>query len=287
MRWFVCILLFLPTMVLAQETYHVSALSATVHSMPNATSAVQARLKKGDELKYLKLMESGDWAKVQVQGKIGYIDINAISSGPYEQKVKQATSSKYHVSVFQTAIYATKKFSGKKLKTLSQNDIVQVLGESDEWGKVKINNAIGYVYMEHLTEGLPKKEKKEKVVKTETYTTKYSVKVHSKPSKSSPVRKTISKDNTVEVLEVVNGNWAKIRLEKSFGYIELIGLEKQKATASSGSSGGGGNPHNQGKSKYPKKFGAFCRDGSTDFNVGPKTCKNGNGVKMWIYTEPK
>lgn len=277
------VLLAFPAWLHAQETYHVSALNASVHSLPNATSAVQSQLKKGDELKYLKLMESGDWVKVQVKGKIGYIAVNSISAGPYEQDVKQATSTKYHVSVFQSAIYGSKKFSGNKIKTLSQNDIVVVLGDVDEWGKVKINSSIGYVYMAHLTEGMPKKEKKEKEVSTETYTAKYQVKVHSKPTKNSPVSKTVDKEDFVEVLEVVNGSWAKIRMGKGYGYIEMLGLEKQKAASSSS---GGGNVNSQGKSKYPKKFGAFCRDGSTDFVVGPKTCKRGNGVKMWIYKEP-
>jgi len=284
MRLSLLVLLLLPLSVFAQKTYHVSAPQATVYGMPNTGSAVQAQLKRGDEVQYLKIMESGEWAKVQVNGKIGYIDINVIAEGPFKQEVKKATSKKYHVSVFQTAIYGNTKFSANKIKTLSQNDVVEVIGDAGEWGKVKISNGIGYVFMAHLEEGLPKKEKPQKEQKTETYKVSFQTKVYTKPNKKSAVVKNLMNDQMIEVLEVVNGEWAKIRLEKGFGYVDIGALEKQKASSAGGATGG--NPNNQGKTKNPKKFGAFCRDGSTDYTVGPKTCSKGNGVKMWIYKAP-
>lgn len=284
MKWLAFAFLCCPIILWAQKEYHVSSPSATVHDMPNSTSTTIAQLKKGDGVKFLKVMESGAWAKVQHNGKVGYIDINAIQEGAYTKKVSQATSKKYHVSVFQSAIYKKPNFSGGKVETLSQNTIVTVVGDASDWGKVKIPGGIGYVFMSHLEEGGPKKETAQAAVKTQTYTTKYQVKVHSKPNKSSGVLETVSKDNTVEVLQVVDGAWAKIRVAKGFAYIEMAGLELQKQSSSSG---GGGNYKDIGKVKNPVKIGAYCRDGSSDYKVGPKTCSKGNGVKFWIYKAPR
>ncbi|MGB0432595.1 MAG: hypothetical protein ACPGLV_19110, partial [Bacteroidia bacterium] len=58
--------------------------------------------------------------------------------------------------------------------------------------------------------------------------------------------------------------------------------------AGGGSGGGSGiKMKDIGKTKNPKKVGAICRDGSSDYKVGPNTCAKGNGVKMWIYSAPK
>lgn len=284
MKWLFLSVLLMPLSVLAQKTYHVVSPMAAVHSMPNATSSTLVNLKRGNELQFLKVMESGDWAKVQYSGKIGYIGINAIQEGPFEKKVERATSQKYHVGVFQSAIYSKPNFSGGKIETLSQNKVVTVIGDADEWGKVKVSGGIGYVYMAHLEEGAPKKEAPQRTVKTQTYTTKYQVKVHAKPERSSSILDNVSNDNTVEVLKVIDGSWAKIRTPKGFGYIEMAGLEKQKQSSSSS---GGGNPNNIGKVRNPVKIGAYCRDGSQDYKVGPHTCSKGNGVKFWIYKAPK
>lgn len=288
MKQLFVLLLFLPNLALAQTIYHVTAPKATVYGLPNTSSTVNSQLSRGDELQYLKTMESGDWAKVQVDGKIGYIEISLIAEGKFEKKVKTATTKKYHVSVFQSAVYKGQNFSSGKLETLSQNTIIEVIGDAGEWGKVRTSTGIGYVYMAHLTEGAPKKEKKTKEVKVEYYTVKLDCKMLDKPSNGSKTIQSLSRGEGVEVVEVVGGTWAKVRLERGFGYVNVSNLEKETG-------GGGGGPGSGsnvkmkdiGKAKNPKKVGAICRDGSTDYKVGPKTCSKGNGVKIWIYQAPK
>lgn len=288
MRLLIIAFLLFSTLAQAQTIYHVNAPVATVYGLPNETSNAQARLKRGEELQFLKVMESGDWAKIQYGGKIGYIDINSIAEGKLASKVETAKKSKYHVSVFQSAIYVKESFSGGKVETLSQNQMVEIIGDVGEWGKVRTSTGIGFVYMAHLTEGAPKKEKPQKVIKTVNYSVKYEVKMYSKPDKSSEVLKSLKRDDILEVQQVIDGAWAKVLLDRGFGYVEIGILEKVKETSGS-TAGGGGNVNMKsiGKAKNPKKFGAICRDGSTDYTVGPHTCSKGNGVKMWIYSAPK
>lgn len=284
MRYLIFLFLLFPALSFAQKIYHVSDVRATVYSMPNETSAVVAQLNRGDEVQYLKLMESGDWAKVQVNGKIGYISVNVIKEGKLEQKVEKAESKKYHVTVFQSAIYTKPNFSSGKIETLSQNQVIEVIGDADEWGKVKVSTGIGYVYMAHLQEGMPPKEKPQKELKIQNYNATLSGKIYSKPDKSSSVLQNIERGDVVQVVKV-EGTWAKVQLSRGFGYVEMAILEKPKQTASGGG-GGTVKMKDIGRSKNPTKFGAICRDGSTDYKVGPNTCSKGNGVKMWIYKKP-
>lgn len=285
MRYLLHLLFLLPTLVFAQKTYYVSAPKANIYSLPSTTSSVLVSLNRGDEIQYLKTMESGAWVKVQKESNIGYMEISSIKEGTLEQKIEKAESKKYHVTVFQSAIYAKPNFSSGKLKTLSQNEIVEIIGDGQEWGKVKMSTGIGYIFMAHVEEGLPKKEKAEKEVKVQYYTAKLSGKIYSKADKSSSVVKSVERGDNIQVVKI-EGTWAKVQLDRGFGYAELANLEKEKVN--SGGSGSGSNVKMKdiGKSKNPTKFGAICRDGSTDYTVGPHTCSKGNGVKMWIYKTP-
>jgi len=230
MRYILFILILIPSAVLAQKTYHVSALKANIYSLPNNTSSVIEQLNRGDEVQYLKTMESGTWAKVQKESQIGYMEISLLKEGSFEQKVEKVEAKKYHVSVFQSAIYAKPNFSSGKLQTLSQNQIVEIIGDGDEWGKVKMSTGVGYIFMEHVEEGLPKKEKPQNEVKVQYYTAKLSGKIYTKADKSSAVVKSIERGDNVEVVKI-EGTWAKVQLERGFGYTELSNLEKEKASA--------------------------------------------------------
>lgn len=287
MKYLFVLLFFLPNLVLSQTLYHVTAPKATVYGLPNTSSTVNAQLKRGDDVQFIKPMESGDWAKVQVDGQLGFIDINTIAEGKLEKKVKAATSKKFHVSVFQSAVYKGQNFSSAKLETLSQNTMIEVIGDAGEWGKVKTNTGIGYVYMTHLTEGSPKKEKETKEVKIEYYTVKLDCKMLDKPSNGSKAIQNLSRGEGVEVVELVGGTWAKVQLERGFGYVNVANLEKDKSVGGGSGPGSSVKMKDIGKSKNPKKVGAICRDGSTDYEVGDKTCLKGNGVKIWIYSAPK
>ncbi|MFY0671871.1 MAG: SH3 domain-containing protein [Bacteroidia bacterium] len=288
MKHLLFLLLIVPNALVAQSIYHVTAPKATVYGLPNSSSTVNSQLKRGDELQYLKLMESGAWAKVQVDGKIGYIEIISIAEGKFEKKVKAATSKKYHVSVFQSAVYKKQNFSSGKIETLSENSLVEVIGDAGEWGKVRTSTGIGYVYMAHLTEGAPKKAKKTKEIKVEYYSVKFDCKMLDQPSNNGKTLQSLSRGEGVEVTGIIGGAWAKVKLPRGFGYINTSNLEKDKGGGSAGS-GSGSNVKMKdiGKAKNPKKVGAICRDGSTDYKVGPNTCSKGNGVKIWIYQAPK
>lgn len=277
--------LVIPTIVLAQKTYHVSSPGASLHEMPRENSKAMAYLKRGDELQYIKTMESGEWAKVKFGSDLGYVMTRHLSEGSFEKTIRKAESKKYHVSVFQTVVYDQPSFKGKRLRTLQKNDLIEIIGEADEWGKVKSSAGIGYIYMAHLEVGKPVKEDKP-VVESETYVVEFpQVEIRKEANPSAAVLEKKSKGAYIEVQEIVNGNWGKVRMSKGFGYVNLRGLKKPGAGGAA--TGGGGNGKNQGKAKYPRKFGAVCRDGTVEYRTGPKTCTEHNGVKMWIYKAPR
>ena len=265
----------------AQKVYHIAVSKATLFSLPNESSNTVKELTKGTEVTLVKNMESGSWMQVQYKGAVGYIQVSKVKEGKYTVKSVAAKSKKYHVSVFQSALYKTKSFSGAKLKTLKENDIVEVIGKATDWGQVKTSTGLAYVYMAHLTEGQPKKKKPIAEISTQTYVVKYDTKGLEKPSPSAKAVKKFSGHSEVQVATIIDGKWAKVKLDIGFCYVNVQSLEKKKMEASGG--GGGGKMKDIGKSKNPTKFGAICRDGSTDYNLGPNICGNGNGVKVWIY----
>ncbi|MGB0431116.1 MAG: SH3 domain-containing protein, partial [Bacteroidia bacterium] len=197
----------MPFLAYSQTIYHVSALNAKVYDLPNTGSSVLETLKKGEEIQFLKTMESGSWAKVQSKGKIGYMEVSTIAEGSkVEKKVKAAARAKYHVSVFQSTIYKAPKFSAPKVETLSQNKIIEVIGEAGEWGTVRTSSGIGYVNMAHLTKGMPEKVKKTKSVSTKYYTLKLDAKLLDKPNGTGKTLENLSIElGNLNLLTGLNG----------------------------------------------------------------------------------
>jgi hypothetical protein len=213
------------------------------------------------------------------------MEVAHIKEGKMEVKATVAEVKKYHVVVFQSAIYASPDFSANKLKTLVRDEILEVfVGDDIEWLKVKTKTGVGYVFGAHMEEGLPKKEEKAEEEVIEIYTVRVDVPAFAGKDKKSKVMAKFERGDLVDVVLAEDG-WARVKLPQGYGYIELSALDKPE-TPTGGASKGKVNPGDIGKSKDPIKFGAICRDGSTDYTVGPHTCSKGNGVQMWIYKKP-
>ena len=290
MRYFLVFLgMFLAINVFAQQTYHVKTAETRVYDLPNTSSSIVAVLRRGQELEFIKEMTDPAWGQVRYGGQLCFIRTSDIQKGPYSKETKKAVSKKYHVKVFQTAVYKSADMRSGRIRTLRQGEEVEVIGESGDFFKTRESGGVGYVPYDHLAEGKAPKPKPTKENKVETYVVFHpKVDVHSSPNNSSSVTKVLKRDDYVEVISVIDGKWAKIQLDRGFGYINVIGLKKVEGGGSSGGgSGGGVNIKKIGTAKYPVKVGAVCRDGTLDYNMGRGICKDGGGVRMWIYKTPK
>ncbi|MCB0737454.1 MAG: SH3-like domain-containing protein [Bacteroidetes bacterium] len=286
MRWLISSILLLTSLQLfaAEEIYHFTV-DSKVRSLPNATADVVANAKANENLTYLKTMESGSWAKIKYDSKIGYVELANIAEGKYMAKVKKASITKYHVSVYETHMYAKKDAGSAKLKSYSENDMVDVIADEGDWLKVQDGTNIGYILASHLALGKPKEKVKEVTYKSYEIT-KGQVKMYAKPDANSNVLSQHYKGDVVTVVsETKDGKWARCQLASGFGYIPLDAVQEVAEEPASAGGGGSGGEHADkiGTSKNPKKIGAVCRDGKMLKGSNHDVCAKHNGVMYWIY----
>jgi N-acetylmuramoyl-L-alanine amidase len=122
--------------------------SLTLRQSSSASSKALDYLMQGDKVQILGY--SGNWAKVSVNGKTGYVDksylsISATSTSP-------STSTSYAaVNTYSLTVRQSASSSSKAIDYLMKGAKVQVLSTSGNWTKVSVNGKTGYVYKTYLT----------------------------------------------------------------------------------------------------------------------------------------
>lgn len=93
---------------------------------------------------------SGNWTKVNFNGKIGYCYTEYTKTLSETTKIIGHTTITSPIGLWQLE---SPSFSGKQLTVIPYNTKVNVLGESNGWYKVQYNNVIGWSYAKY-TSGL-------------------------------------------------------------------------------------------------------------------------------------
>ncbi|MDV8110457.1 SH3 domain-containing protein [Bacillus sp. BAU-SS-2023] len=130
----------------------VTATSLNVRSGPSTSNGVIGSLKQNDKVEVIS--ESNGWSKIKFNGKEGYVssaylkDSDGGNTGggsenpnPSNNKIVTATSLN---------VRSGPSTSSSKIGSLRQNEVVEVISESNGWSKIKFNGKEGYVSSDYL-----------------------------------------------------------------------------------------------------------------------------------------
>ncbi|MGL5650263.1 MAG: SH3 domain-containing protein [Paraclostridium sp.] len=134
------------------KTKVVTATSLNVRSGPSTSNGVIGSLKQNDKVEVIS--ESNGWSKIKFNGKEGYVsstylkDSDGGNTGggsenpnPSNNKIVTATSLN---------VRSGASTSSSKIGSLRQNEVVEVISESNGWSKIKFNGKEGYVSSDYL-----------------------------------------------------------------------------------------------------------------------------------------
>lgn len=213
---------------------------STLNLRSNASTKgnVLAQLKRGTKVSVASI--SGGWAKVTVNGKIGYLSDSYLSASnptsstqtPVADETVKETVSKYVNVEKNSSLNVRDKASnsGKVIKKLSRNTKVTVISESKGWAEISVDKITGYVSSSYLSDKEIDQENAENnnsetTPEKETTVLKYvevskgsSLNMRDKPSTSGSIVAKLTSGTEVTVYSEENG-WAKVMVNGKEGYI--------------------------------------------------------------------
>lgn len=142
------------------QKYHVIAYEAKLYATASESSGVLSTCKLGTEVGYIS--DDGDWAKVKLGSKVGYLKTRFIRPGAYNQKAAEAAKKDKEESTAMSETWVVKvptadlkvkpDVNAGVLSTLNNGTEVLVVGKvnGDKWAKIRYNNAIGYMSFRFL-----------------------------------------------------------------------------------------------------------------------------------------
>ncbi|MFL1468334.1 SH3 domain-containing protein [Paraclostridium bifermentans] len=130
----------------------VTATSLNVRSGPSTSNGVIGSLKQNDKVEVIS--ESNGWSKIKFNGREGYVSSAYLkdsdggntgggSENPNPSNNKMVTATSLNVR-------SGPSTSSSKIGSLRQNEVVEVISESNGWSKIKFNGKEGYVSSDYL-----------------------------------------------------------------------------------------------------------------------------------------
>jgi len=196
--------------------------NVNIRSSNNTNSKIIAKVSNK---KVQILSSSGDWYKISVDGKQGWIKKNFITTTPLSsrqlelEKSTNASSSLGNGTIKGTDINIRSKPSkNAKIVGKLSNKKVNILSKSGTWFKISYNGLTGWVSADFISTSANSTTKKQEANQA-LYGTinKTDVNLRSKPSKSAKVITKLSKKK-VTILSN-SGDWYKVSYGKTTGWI--------------------------------------------------------------------
>lgn len=210
------------TALAAAKRLTVTAQRANLFKTASSKGKVVLKLEKGDEL--TRLGSKGQYVKVKVDGKTGYIKKSAVKTASEEPYciVKPASLK----------LRREPASSAKSLATLKKGKRASVLAvtEDGKWLKVQVGKKTGYlmkskVKLNGKVEDTVANAQGEKPAEKQRVQAA-SVKVRASASASAKVKFTLKKGAKVTPLQA-SGQYVQISCAKGKGYLPASALEKQ------------------------------------------------------------
>ncbi len=195
---------------------------------PSMKDAVKFVLKKGDKVEILS--EKDGWLNIKINGKMGWINSQAISRENKTNNIKSVSKNKTkYVAIKRLNLRTSPSTKSKVIRVLQKGEKVLVIEEGVEWSKVKYSGKLGYVATKYLTdasgETASSSSKEEGKDKSVIKVVKSNI-LNMREKRDALSRKvvTLKKGDRVKFIEEING-WDKISFQGKLGYVSSYYLE--------------------------------------------------------------
>ncbi len=283
---------FAVTTAAATAIVCTGALAANVTS----TTDVNVRSGAGNSYSVLTVMKSGtttaslgtsgNWIKVNVNGKTGYVYSKYLTSGSTSSTPSnsgtQSVSKTVYISASSLNVRSGAGTSYSVIGNLKKGNSASVVASTNGWYKIKYGSGYGYISSKYTTSSAPTTNTTNVAPTTSANKTVYtttSLNVRSGASTSYSVVGVLGSGKAASVVGT-SGSWYKIKYGSGYGYIS------SKYTTSSAPSNGGSTttvtPSNDSGSSivsYAKSFlGCSYVYGAT----GPRSF-DCSGFTQYVY----
>lgn len=205
------VLLILANMAaLAVDWVAVVTSQTRVYASASKSSKVLGTVSRNQKL-YLQEVKNG-WAKVSLNGKVGYM------SSSY---VRKTTTSAY-VDDAEVKVYASNSTSSKVLGTYPYGTKFSVEAVSGGWTRLVNGKHVGFCKSSALTYTNPNNMSKT------VYTQSNGVKAYDAPSSSADVIGTVKVNTKMTCLAIYEDDWCRVKYNSRIGFIKKSDLDTKK-----------------------------------------------------------
>ncbi|PEX80624.1 SH3 domain-containing protein, partial [Bacillus cereus] len=154
-----------------QEVGTINATSLRVRSAANTSSSVLGTLKNGEKVTVLG--KANGWAKINYQGKEGYVSLEFVKIGGNTEEIKTPEQPKIPDSTIKNGVQEVGTINATSLRVRSEantsssvlgnlknGEKVTVLGKANGWAKISYQGKEGYVSLEFVKLEEGKQEEK-------------------------------------------------------------------------------------------------------------------------------
>ncbi|MCL2080177.1 MAG: SH3 domain-containing protein [Oscillospiraceae bacterium] len=162
--------------------------------------------------------ESDGWSRVRVSGVRGYIKTELLTEA-------SSASSEGPIAVLKTVgtvnLRARASTSSSIIAELSKDTLVDVYAYEDDWSRVRVNGANGYIRSDLLASA-----NASLTPAIATVEISGTINLRSGPSTSANLLRELKPGAVVEILENESNGWSKVRVSGVNGYIrsDLLGV---------------------------------------------------------------
>ncbi|MGN7896292.1 SH3 domain-containing protein [Bacillus sp. 22475] len=216
----------------------VNTTTLRIRTGPSTSHSTLGLVGEGEILQVIK--ETDGWYKIKYNNKDAYVSkdyISVINSAGKSKKATVDVSGSYTVNVSSLRIRTGPNVSHPVLGVLKKGQIVQVVGEVQDWYKIKLNGKVAYINKDYVSLGtdntsrLPQSEQTKSVQKDGAYIVDATVlRVRTGPANYYPVIGGALKGQHLQVVDVEN-DWYKIKYNNHTGYVshEFVKFVKGKS----------------------------------------------------------
>lgn len=210
-----------------------STTNVNVRSGPGNSYSVLTVMKSGTTTS--NLGTSGNWTKVTVNGKTGYVYNKYLTSGSNAPSTPTTSTSKtVYVTASALNVRSGAGTSYSVIGSLSKGKAASVVGTSGNWYKIKYGSGYGYISASYTSAKAPSSSTSNTPPTTSSGKTYYSttsgLNVRSGPGTSYASKGTLSYGQAVSVVDS-SSYWYKIKFGSGYGYVGSKYLSTSKPSS--------------------------------------------------------
>ncbi|AAS45052.1 MULTISPECIES: SH3 domain-containing protein [Bacillus] len=217
----------------------VSTTTLRVRTGPSTSNSILGLVGEGEILQVTG--EADGWYKIKYNNRDAYVSKDYVSinkSLVKSKKQKVQASRSYTVNVSSLRVRTGPSMSHPVVSVMNKGQVVQVVGEVQDWYRVKLNEGFAYINKDYVSRGtnntanLPQSIQTESVQQNGTYIVDAAVlRVRTGPANYHPVIGGVLKGQSLQVVDIENG-WYKIKYNNRTGYVsgEFVKFLKGSST---------------------------------------------------------